>query len=110
MLSSLPTNTEVELELADGTRISGLRTNGTNFVSDVPVSDSVFENNLSLVKIITPERVEEYHDLKLIQNRQFGEEYMFVLAEKNPAEREREELLQLIADLAELMLEVLDNG
>ena len=110
MIDHLPTNTVVELELADGTKLTNLRTNGNNFVSDTPIEDSVFESNLSTVKITTPEGVEEYQDLKLVQNRQFGDVYMFVLAEKTPAEKEKEELLQLIADLAELTLEVASDG
>ena len=110
MIDHLPTNTVVELELADGTKLTNLRTNGNNFVSDTPIEDSVFEGNLSTVKITTPEGVEEYQDLKLVQNRQFGDVYMFVLAEKTPAEKEKEELLQLIADLAELILEVASDG
>ena len=110
MIEHLPTNTEVEVELADGTKITDLRTNGNNFVSDTPIEDSVFEGNLSTVKITTPEGVTEYKDLKLVQNRQFGDVYMFVLAEKTPAEKEKEELLQLIADLAELTLEVASDG
>ena len=110
MIEHLPTNTVVELELADGTKLENLRTNGNNFVSDTPIEDSVFEGNLSNVKIITPEGVTEYKDLKLVQNRQFGAEYMFVLAEKTPAEKEKEELLQLIADLAELTLGVASDG
>lgn len=108
MVEHLPTDAEVEVELADGTKLENLRTNGNNFVSDTPIEDSVFEGNLSNVKIITPEDVTEYKDLKLVQNRQFGDVYMFVLAEKTPAEKE--ELLQLLADIAELTLEGLSNG
>jgi len=110
MITHLPTDTEVEIELADGTKITNLRTNGNNFVSDTPIEDSVLEGNLSAVKITTPEGVEEYQDLKLVQNRQFGDVYMFVLAEKTPAEKEKEELMQLLADIAELTLEVASNG
>jgi hypothetical protein len=110
MIEHLPTNTVVELELADGTKLTDLRTNGNNFVSDTPIEDSVFEGNLSTVKITTPEGVEEYQDLKLVQNRQFGDVYMFILAEKTPAEKEKEELMQLLADIAELTLEVASNG
>jgi len=110
MIEHLPTNTEVEIELADGTKLTNLRTNGNNFVSDTPIEDSVFEGNLSTVKITTPEAVEEYRDLKLVQNRQFGAEYMFILAEKTPAEKEREELMQLLADIAKLTLEVISDG
>lgn len=110
MIEHLPTNTVVELELADGTKITDLRTNGNNFVSDTPIEDSVFEGNLSAVKITTPEGVTEYKDLKLVQNRQFGSEYMFILAEKTPAEKEKEELMELLADIAELTLEVTSDG
>ena len=110
MIEHLPTNTEVEIELADGTKLTNLRTNGNNFVSDSPIEDSVFEGNLFTVKITTPEGVMEYKDLKLVQNRQFGAEYMFILAEKTPAEKEKEELMQLLADIAELTLEVASDG
>ena len=110
MIDHLPTNTEVEIELADGTKITNLRTNGNNFVSDTPIEDSVFEGNLSVVKLTTPDGVTEYKDLKLVQNRQFGAEYMFILAEKTPAEKEKEELMQLLADIAELVLEVASDG
>ena len=110
MIEHLPTNTEVEVELADGTKLTDLRTNGNNFVSDTPIEDSVFEGNLSTVKITTPEGVEEYQDLKLVQNRQFGDVYMFILAEKTQAEKDKEELMQLLADIAELTLEVASDG
>jgi len=110
MIDHLPTNTEVEIELADGTKLTNLRTNGNNFVSDSPIEDSVFEGNLSTVKITTPEGVAEHKDLKLVQNRQFGAEYMFILAEKTPVEKEKEELMELLADIAELTLEVASNG
>ena len=110
MIEHLPINTEVEIELADGTKLTDLRTNGNNFVSDTPIEDSVFEGNLSVVKLTTPDGVTEYKDLKLVQNRQFGDVYMFVLAEKTPAEKEKEELLQLLADIAELTLEVASDG
>ena len=110
MIEHLPTNTVVELELADGTKLTDLRTNGNNFVSDTPIEDSAFEGNLSAVKITTPEGVTEYKDLNLVQNRLFGDVYMFILSEYTPAEKEKEERLQLIADLAELTLEVASDG
>ena len=110
MIDHLPTNTEGEIELADGTKLTNLRTNGNNFVSDSPIENSVFEVNLSAVKITTPEEVAEYQDLKLVQNRQFGDKHMFILAEKTPAEKEKEELMQLLADIAELTLEVASDG
>lgn len=104
MITHLPTDTEVEIELADGTKITDLRTNGSNFVSDTPIEDSVFEGNLSKVTITGPDGTAEYEDMKLIQNKQYGDEWWFVLAEKTNAEKDKETLLQLLADVAELVL------
>lgn len=109
MVGEFETGTEVTLELADGTKLE-VTVNGNNFVSDEPVPDSVFEDNLSSVRITANGETRIYHNVKLVQNRQFGSEYMFVLAEKTPEEVERDELLQVVADIAELTLEVLDNG
>lgn len=33
--------------LADGTRLEGLKPNGTNYISETPIDASVFENNCS---------------------------------------------------------------
>ena len=109
MISFLPTNTKVKIELADSTLIENLTVNGNNFVSDTPISNDIFEDNLSKIKVITPDDTIEFQDIKLIQNRQFGDKYMFVLAEKTQEEKEKEELLQVLADLAELTLEVLGS-
>lgn len=99
-----------EIKLADGTKIENLTLNGNNFVSKTPIDDSIFDGNLSKVKITHDDEIEEYTDMKLIQNKQYGNEYWFVLTEKTPAEKEREELLQVIADLVELTLEVSNDG
>ncbi len=107
MLDNLETGTNVVLELEDGTVLKDLRVNGSNFVSDTPIDSAVFEDNLGVVLLLIGDEIQEYADLKLIQNRKFGDEYMFVLSEKTQAEKDKEELEQLMADIAELTLEVL---
>lgn len=109
MIEHLPTGTEVTLELADGT-VSTFTTNGNNLVSDEKIVADFSPQNLSKVTVTTPEGVTEYSDLIFVQNRKFGDEYMLCLREKTTQEKEKEELLQLMADLTELTLEVLSDG
>ena len=90
--------------LADGTKLENLQLNGNNFISQTLVSDAVFDGNLSRVTITGPDGTAEYEDMKLIQNKQYGDEWWFVLAEKTNAEKDKETLLQLLADVAELVL------
>ena len=92
------------IELADGTKLENLQLNGNNFISQTLVSDAVFDGNLSRVTITGPDGTAEYEDMKLIQNKQYGDEWWFVLAEKTNAEKDKETLLQLLADVAELVL------
>ena len=92
------------IELADGTKLENLQLNGNNFISQTLVDDAVFEGNLSKVTITGPDGTAEYEDMKLIQNKQYGDEWWFVLAEKTNAEKDKETLLQLLADVAELVL------
>lgn len=93
-----------EIELADGTKLTGLRLNGNNFVSDTPIDSSVFEDNLGQVVITGSDGTTEYEDMKLIQNKQYGDEWWFVLAEKTVAEKDRDMVLNLLADLTEIVL------
>jgi len=89
MISHLETGIEVELELADGTEIKNLAVNGNNFVSDTPIPDSTFEDNLAKVILTTPDGIEEYNRFETYPKQTIGDEYMFVLAEKTPAEKKK---------------------
>ena len=93
-----------EIELADGTKLEGLRLNGNNFVSEVPVDGGVFEDNLDRVIITGPDGTEEYEDMKLIQNKRYGDEWWFVLAEKTKDEIEKEKLDRELVDLWDVVL------
>lgn len=68
-----------KITLDDGTVISGLRKNGDNFISSAKITESVFEDNLAVVKIDDGEREETHSNMDLVQITQVGNEYWFVL-------------------------------
>lgn len=92
--------------LSDGTKLENLKLNGNNYISEMLIEDVVFEDNLSQVTITNLDdgTTEEHTDMKLIQNKVYGTESWFILAEKTQEELEKEEFRQLLADLAETVL------
>ena len=92
------------VKLADGTELINLVLNGNNFISNTIVDDNIFKDNLGNVTITNPEGVVEYEDMKLIQNKVYGTQSWFILAEKTKEEKDKETLLQLLADLTEVVL------
>lgn len=92
------------VKLADGTELINLELNGNNFISNTIIDDNVFKDNLGNVTITSPEGVVEYEDMKLIQNKVYGTQSWFILAEKTKDEKDKEILLQLLADLTEVVL------
>lgn len=92
------------VKLADGTELTNLELNGNNFISNTIVVDNVFKDNLGNVTITSPDGVVEYEDMKLIQNKVYGTQSWFILTEKTKDEKDKETLLQLLADLTEVVL------
>ena len=90
--------------LNDGTVIENLELNGNNYISKKILDDSIFENNLSEISIISEEGTEVMTDMKLIQCKQYGTESWFILAQKSSEEKEKEKLQRRINDLEELLL------
>lgn len=94
-----------KIVLADGTELTNLGLNGNNFISDTIINDSVFENNLNAVTIIDEDGSTEYNNnMKLVQNKVYGDQSWFILAGKTQEEIEQEKLYQLLADLTEVVL------
>lgn len=83
------------IKLSDGTKIEGLTLNGNNFVSKNKIEDSLFKGKLSTVEITNSDtkKTEVIKDAVLIQNRQYGDEWWFILSEKTNEQRV-EELLE----------------
>ncbi len=87
--------------LADGTILSGLRMNGTTFVSKTPVDPAVFDGNCSPVIISDGENSEVHDDMALVPCAQPVEgEYWFVLRDLSTAERREMQIQANIEYLA----------
>lgn len=72
--------------LSDGIVLDNLKLNGNNYISTIPLTEDIFKNNLIPVVIITNE-VENHHEhMKLIQVKQYGNEYWFVLEDVSEEE------------------------
>lgn len=75
-----------KITLADGTEIRNLRLNGNNFISDAPISETIFDGNGSTV-IINDGETDEFHEnMELVQITPVGDEYWFVLRDLTAAE------------------------
>ena len=75
-----------KITLADGTEIRNLRLNGNNFISDTPISETIFDGNGSTV-IINDGETDEFHEnMELVQITPVGDEYWFVLRDLTAAE------------------------
>lgn len=72
-------NDAYRIVLADGTEIGGLRMNGNNFVSDVPVDETVFDGNLTPVTIYHGLIPEIHEHMELVQVTKMKNEYWLVL-------------------------------
>ncbi len=82
--------------LSNGTEIKDLRMNGNNFVSDRPVSESVFRGNLSPVTIYRDGIPEVHPNMDLVQITRMDGEYWFVL--RDLTQKELDEI-QIRADI-----------
>lgn len=96
------------VKLADGTELKNLGLNGDNFVSKTKIEDSVFEGNLSTVEITDIETKEKtvLKDAELLLNRQYGEEYWFVVREKTPGDKAMEQIENDITNVQEAIVEI----
>lgn len=94
-----------KITLADGTEISNLTLNGNNFISQEPISESIFDGNLSEVVINDGEHDEAHTNMELIQITQMGDEYWFVLADI-PKERLERDQMRADIDYIAMMTDV----
>ena len=88
-----------KITLADGIELKDLELNGNNFISNTIISDSIFENNLKIVEISDGENTQIYNDMVLVANRVIDGKSWFILAEKTPEQKEKEEFENNIADI-----------
>lgn len=95
------------IKFADGTMLTNIGLNGNNYISQEKLTEDLFsDSNLKKVIINDGEREETLEDVFLIQLKQYGSEYWFILAEKTPEQKERESLLAEIESQAEAIIEL----
>lgn len=66
-----------KITLADGTVLTNLSRNGSNYISKVPIEKDVFECNCSLVLIDDGEEIVKYDNMELVHVTKYNEEYWF---------------------------------
>lgn len=76
----------VKLILADGTKLTGFTQNGTNFVSQKQVDESVFEDNLSTLTIDDGDTQTVMHNVELIQQVQYADGWYICFRERTEQE------------------------
>ena len=87
------------IKLYDGTVLTNLILNGNNFISDKIIPDDIFTDNLNEVEISDGENTQIYQDMALVANRVIDGKSWFILAEKTPEQKEKEEFENNIADI-----------
>ena len=87
------------IKLYDGTVLENLELNGNNFISDKIIPDDIFTDNLNEVEISDGENTQIYQDMALVANRVIDGKSWFILAEKTPEQKEKEEFENNIADI-----------
>lgn len=76
------------ITLADGRMISDLGKNGNNFVSKTKIDESIFEGNLSTMKIYDGETEETFTDMVFVQQMEwFDGTFYIVFREKTKDEK-----------------------
>lgn len=97
------------ISFADGTIIDNLRLNGNNFISGTELTEAVFAGNLRHVTITDSDGIaEEYTNMELVQLRQYGDEWWFILREKSTQQMSDERVradIDYIAMMTDVELE-----
>ena len=87
------------IRLNDGTEIKNLELNGNNFIPET-LDKTIFENNLEKVIITDVDGSEKELINQKVQFTKIGDAEAFVLLDKT----KEEELIELLADLTEVVL------
>ena len=87
------------IKLNDGTEIKNLELNGNNFIPET-LDKTIFENNLEKIIIIDADGNEKELINQKVQFTKIGDAEAFILFDKT----KEEELIELLADLTEIVL------
>ena len=76
------------ITLANGTQLTGLDKNGTNYVSKEKVDESIFKDNLSTMKVSDGETEITYTDIAFVQQMEWSDgTYYLAFREKTTQEK-----------------------
>lgn len=81
---------KITLVLSDGTELAGFTENGTNYITETKIDESVFEDKLSTLTIKYADGAEKVlHDAYLVQQVTYddGKTYWLCFAEKTEMEK-----------------------
>lgn len=67
------------LILSDGSRIENLKMNGNNFVSKTPITEAMFNENLTPVVISDGVHMENHQFMEFVQVTKVNDEWYFVI-------------------------------
>lgn len=98
------------ITLSDGTVLTDLDMNGTNYVSKTEVNTSIFtDKNLEIVTISDGETTETYTDLVFIQQMKWMDgTYYLAFREKTEQEKLAEKLLSNSDDITDAQMALAD--
>ena len=96
------------ITLADGTSLEGLELNGSNFISETEIDESIFEGNCSTVKCVSSSGEEHIiSNAELQQQKQYKDVPGYWLSFKTKTEDEiKYENLQSQIDYLSMMADV----
>lgn len=93
------------ITLADGTQIICKGMNGTNYISEKEIDTSIFNNNLSTMKVEYRGTTEVYNDMIFVQQMKWMDgTYYLAFRPKTREEILMEKLSQTSADITDLQL------
>lgn len=96
------------ITLSDGTKLSNLSMSGNNFVSEEPITEETFENNLSKVTFETDDgHIFNEENLELANLSQYDGKYYFFLKRIPKSElqiRRMESAMEYIAMMSDIEL------
>lgn len=97
--------TTYSVTLSDGTTLDGLRLNGNNFISDSELTEADFAGKLDGVTIAASTgETEEHEEMELVQVKQYGSEWWFILCDVPAEHKLTNEVAQQRADIDYLLM------
>ena len=81
------------ITLADGQQLTELELNGSNFISNTKVDESIFEDNLETMTVSDGEAETVYHDVEFIQQMPWNDgTYYLAFREIPQSEKKMKEI------------------